>query len=350
MTLRLVAALVALGAVAACGFSPARELHTPAAVDAGANAPQVDGGNDVATDCTGKATRSGSFTLTVSAQDGGVDRVFNVHVPPAYDGTSATPVVLNFHGNGSTAAQQAGLVSDMNTVADEEGFIAVHPNGLRATDLGKTSYVNTTTNPRSWNAGNCCPDMSFFDTDDVGFVSGMIDVLEEALCVDAKRVYATGLSNGGMISYRLACDLSERIAAIAPVGAINAATTCTPARPVPVMHFHGTADAVVPYHGGSGFPLLDGGFYAFPSVSDSDADSALRNGCTGGATESYAQGDTTCVTHEGCAAPVTLCTSEGAGHTWPGGGIPPSLGLGPTASGIDASRAMWTFFEENPLP
>jgi polyhydroxybutyrate depolymerase len=253
----------------------------------------------------------------------GRERSFRVHVPTGYQGLP-TPLVFNFHGFGSDAWQQE-IFSKMTGKADAAGFIVVYPNG--------TGF------PRGWNGGTCCGNTQ--DVDDVGFVGAMIDDLSRSLCVDPKRVYATGMSNGGFLSHRLACELADRIAAVGPVAGVMGVSPCTPARPISVMHFHGTADTIVPYDGG--------GLLNFASVADTIAGWVVRNGCTAPAEESFARGDSRCETYRACqaGAEVTLCTVDGGGHTWPGGTPVPTLGH--TTQDLIANDAMWEFFAAHPL-
>jgi polyhydroxybutyrate depolymerase len=236
------------------------------------------------------------------------------------------PVVLNFHGFTSDEKQQQ-LLSGMNTKSDVAGFIAVHPRGTGV--------------PLSWNAGACCGQASMEGVDDVRFVREMLDRLETELCVDGKRVYATGMSNGGFLSHRLACELSDRIAAVAPVAGVLGVSRCTPPRAVPVMQFHGTLDPLVPYNGE---PVK-----GFPSVATTIDGWAARNACSPEVIESYRKVDTHCATHNKCPgdATVTLCTVDGGGHTWPGGLPVPSLGH--TTSYLSATDAMWEFFASHPM-
>lgn len=254
-------------------------------------------------------------------------RVVLVHVPASYDPTVPTPVVLNFHGYTSDAGQEE-LLSNMNAKSDAAGFITVYPNG--------------TGTPQSWNAGACCGQASQDQVDDVGFVRTLIGELESKLCVDRQRVFATGMSNGGFLSHRLACELSDEIAAVAPVAGVLGIPDCAPARPVPVMGFHGTADPLVPYDGSASL--------GFPSVPDTYAGWAMRDGCTTQTMETYRNNDAHCSTWLGCAAgsEVTLCTVDNGGHTWPGGMPVPSLGY--TTPNLSATDAMWTFFQHHPLP
>lgn len=247
---------------------------------------------------------------TLMIQSDGVTRTFNVHVPSSYDPTERTPLVLNFHGFSSNAGQQS-LFSNMIAKSDAEGFIAVHPDGISS----------------SWNGGSCCGQAASMDIDDVGFVADMLDELEQIACVDTRRVYATGMSNGGFMSNRLGCELSDRIAAIAPVAGVTGVSTCQPSRPVPVMHVHGTGDTTVPYSG------------AAPSV----AAWAARNGCSDATEVVLENGTATCTSYIGCDddSEVTLCSLEGFGHWWPG-----AFGA---ADDMIATDEIWLFFERHSL-
>ncbi len=276
--------------------------------------------------CTGKAALTGDLDWKLPF--GGVDRIAHVHVPKGYDPTKQTPVVLNFHGLGSNATEEI-LLSGMNGKGDAVGFIAVHAEGTG----GLT---------QSWNAGACCGTAASGAVDDVGFVGTIIDELESKLCVDAHRVFATGMSNGAFLSHRLACEMSTRIAAIAPVAGVLGVPTCNPTRPMSVFQFHGTLDPLVPYDGSPGL--------GFPSVLQTLSGWAGRSGCTVTPRETSKKGEVTCVTYDGCksGAEINLCTVTGGGHTWPGGVPVPTLGH--TTSDIVATDAMWDFFVKHPLP
>lgn len=258
---------------------------------------------------------------------GGLQRVFHVHVPPSYTPSVLTPLVLDFHGYSGDAAQEE-ILSQMNPHADAEGFLSVHAEGTGV--------------PQSWNAGACCGEAASSDVDDVGFVGAMLDALEAKLCIDPKRVFATGMSNGGFLSQRLGCELSDRIAAIAPVAGVLGVSTCQPGRPVPIIEFHGTADPLVPYLGN---PLI-----GYPSVPATFSGWAARDGCTGSPTQTYDVMDSSCATYEQCSAgaEVTLCTVQSGGHTWPGGTPVPALGY--TTPWLSATDTMWSFFVKHPLP
>jgi polyhydroxybutyrate depolymerase len=277
--------------------------------------------------CSGKPILPHDLTWTI--ESGGLPRVANVHIPEGYDPTVGTPLVLNIHGFTSDAVEEA-LLTNMTPKADAENFVVVYPYGT-----GVPGEL-------SWNAGACCGTAAATNVNDIGFVSDLIDYAEQQLCIDPSRVFATGMSNGGFLSHTIGCELADRVAAIAPVAGVDGMPTCTPSRPVPVMHFHGTADPLVPWNGDA---LL-----GFISVPDSIAGWAQRDGCTGSPVQTYANGNSTCATYQQCAggADVTLCTIAGGGHTWPGGLPVPVLGM--TTTDISATDAMWTFFQAHPLP
>lgn len=275
-----------------------------------------------ATGCSlSNGLKAGNRDVVITSD--GRQRTARVHVPASYDAAKPTPLLLNFHGRQSNGSQQE-LVSETTPKADAAGFIVVYPEGF-----GQT-----------WNGGLCCGQAQTQNVDDVAYTRALLDDLATKLCVDPKRVFATGLSNGAYMAHRLACELSDRIAAIGPVAGQLLTKTCTPKRPVPVMHFHGDADAIVLYEGGGGVA----------GVEESTKAWATRNGCATTPKETYAKGDAKCLTYGSCkdGADVTLCTISGGGHTWPGGF--PVPGLGKTSQDIDATNAMWDFFTAHPMP
>jgi polyhydroxybutyrate depolymerase len=289
------------------------------------------GGSGGAPSCPSPPVAPGNSTLTLD--HAGTQRQYTLHVPPSYAGETAVPLVLNFHGYGSNMGQQV-LFSNMNATADAEGFVVVYPDGLK----------NSTNGMQSWNAGLCCA-FGDSDRDDVGFVDALIDDVSSRVCIDQKRVYATGMSNGGFMSHRLACERADRIAAIGPVAGVLGIPpeSCKPSRAVPVIHFHGTEDPLVPYDGG--------GTSSYPSVADTISGWASRDGCTSQPTQTFSNGAAHCETTTGCTggAEVTLCTIDGMGHCWPGQSFcPPTLGS--PSTDISANQAMWDFFERFALP
>lgn len=281
-------------------------------------------GDGVPEGCEAQADAPGDYWCTL-AHDG-LEREYWLHVP-AQRPDAGAPLLFNFHGYTSNARQQAGY-SEMIEKSDAEGFLAVHAEG--------------TGNLQSWNAGDCCGKGASGGVDDVGFALAMIERVSSALDVDASRIFTTGLSNGGFLSHRLGCEQAGVFAAAGPVAGLVGIDGCAPARPFPVIQFHGTEDQLVPYDGG--------GFSGYDSVAETLEGWASRNGCESTRTVTYQNGNVTCERWEGCpdGGDVELCTVDGGGHNWPGGEPIPLMGE--MTEDISATDAMWTFFQAHPLP
>jgi polyhydroxybutyrate depolymerase len=256
----------------------------------------------------------------------GEKREYLLYVPRSYDRTRPTPLVISMHGAGLWGASQRDI-SRWNDLADTKGFIVVYPSGVGGRGV------------RIWRA-EPGEDLA----KDVRFISALIDTLSAHYNVDPSRVYANGLSNGGGMSFALSCMLSDRIAA---VGMVAAAQTlpwrwCADRRPMPMIAFHGTADAHVPYKGGPSWLSPR----PFPNVPKWTASWAGRNQCNPNPVDSVLLPDVVRRTYAHCAdrAPVVLYTIRGGGHTWPGGMELPEWFVGRTTRSIDATRLMWEFF------
>ena len=276
------------------------------------------------------------FTFPISAQQtinesiihDGIQRNYIVYIPEIYDGSSAVPLVLNFHGYGSNATQQM-FYGDFRDIADTEGFLLVHPEGT-------LSNGN-----QFWNVG--FPGTTSSTIDDVGFTEALIDELANSYAIDLDRVYATGMSNGGFMSFLLACQLSEKIAAVASVtGSMTPGTfnDCNAQHPTPVLQIHGTNDSVVPYDGNSiwTLPIVDVVSYwvnynncdttptttTFPDLDLSDGSTVEHS--------VYEDGDLGSTTEH--------MKVIGGGHTWPGS----IINTPGTNQDIDASMEIWSFF------
>jgi polyhydroxybutyrate depolymerase len=264
-------------------------------------------------------------------------RQYKVHVPPSYDPKVPTPLVFCIHGLGQDAVMFCVTGTELNKTSDDKGFILVMPNG----------YQN------SWNGGTCCGGASSEMLDDVALFRAMFEELKKHLNVDLRRVYATGLSNGAYMSYRLGCDAADIFAAVAPgAGAIgkndigggtNTAsdfTTCEPSRPVSVLDLHGMSDGLIPYA------------LQAPSLMHM----AAKNGCgstTAPAVAPTSMGDTACVSYVGCPSgvEVTGCSITGGGHCWfgspdcgTGGGAIGAAIVGANSTTLKNNDAIWDFF------
>ena len=269
---------------------------------------------------------SAQQTINASITHDGIERDYILYVPEIYDGSTAVPLVLNFHGFGSGASQQM-FYGDFRDIADTEGFLLVHPEG--------TTLIGN----QFWNVG--FPGLSS-TIDDVGFTEALIDELATLYTIDLNRVYATGMSNGGFMSFLLACQLSEKIAAVASVtGSMTQDTfdDCNAQLPTPVLQIHGTEDDVVSYNENNlSLPIPDVISYwvdhnncettptttTLPDVDVSDGSTIEYS--------VYEDGDNGITTEH--------MKVIGGGHTWPGS----VLNSAGTNQDIDASMEIWLFF------
>jgi polyhydroxybutyrate depolymerase len=327
------------------GMQPA--AHT----DAGADAAAANGG-----DASGRPTHStgpgdwkagdyppdisSSNYLEISGLPGQNDHVrqYKVHLPPSYDAQVPAPVVFCIHGLGQDAVLFCVTGAAMDKKSDAAGFVMIMPNG----------YNN------SWNAGTCCGDASTEMLDDVALFRSIFAEVGKHVNIDLDRVYATGLSNGAYMSYRLACAAADIFTAVAPgAGAIGKNdigggtnpssdfTMCEPSRPVSVLDMHGTDD-----------PLI-----AYALQKKSLDHMASKDGCgmsTSPATQPKSGGDTTCVSYDGCPSGIELvgCTVQGGGHCWfgspdcgTGGGDIGLAIVGNNSDTLNNNDAAWDFFK-----
>jgi polyhydroxybutyrate depolymerase len=281
---------------------------------------------------------SGSHTVTLTIRASGRNRTVVVHTPSGYTGKTPVPLVLNLHGSGSTATQQEAF-SGMDATADADGFIVAYPQGAIRSGAGY-----------DWNVPNVPllggKPVPRGSANDVAFISQAITSLEQRYCLEATRVYSTGFSGGARMTSQLGCDLSTRVAAIAPVSGLRLPTPCAATRPVPVISFHGTADPVDPYNG-------NGQAYWTYSVPVAAQRWAAQDHCGATPTTSSGGAQATLTQYTGCAggATVELYTISGAGHTWPGGPpLPRSItrAVGPQSQ-VPASSLIWTFFSQHSM-
>ena len=252
-------------------------------------------------------------------------RTYRLHVPAGYDPARPLPVLLDLHGFGGSAAGEE-QASGYDALADREGFLAVYGQGLSSRE--GAGWAST----RPMDLG----------IDELGYFAALLGQLQQRLCMDERRVYATGFSNGGGMTELLACYLSRRIAAVAPVSGNyyvdSKGVGCHPERPLAVMEIHGTADGVVPYDGltraeTGGWPLL--------SIPDFMAGWAARDRCTEGPTVFLDSAEVTGLRWAGCAGGVSVVH-----YRWNGGGH----GAPATIAGVPSNEVIWRFLSSYSLP
>jgi len=299
--------------------------------------------------CIPARPHNGGTTIVSLATVDGL-RSYRLHVPGSYTGDTAVPLVINMHGAGSSSFEEE-IYSGFSTKSEANGFVVAYPQGL-TTALFPFAHWNAFQGPSP-------------EPDDPAFINAVIDALEAQLCIDQDRVFSTGISNGAIMSVRLACSLSSRIAAIGPVAGayyppesldLNPFETCPDTAPVPIIAFHGTADPTVPFNGGYGgisqlmfafrLPIDDN-----TPAEDVMSDWATHNGCAAARQETQVSSEVRLIEYGSCAAgtAVRLYAVDGGGHTWPGSAIIiPSLGY--TTQQISATDLIWDFFVAHPAP
>jgi polyhydroxybutyrate depolymerase len=290
---------------------------------AGKNAQRTLISNDPHANCPNHPT--GNRTLTVNS--GGVDRNFIVHLPPSY-GTQSLPLVFNYHGYDNTAERMAAY-TNMGAEADQQNFIVVFPQGA----------LDSAADPKpSWNAGDGAYGPTG-NTDDVQFTQDMIHYLEHNYCADSHRIYVTGYSVGGGMAYRVACELSDQIAAVATVeGAFYhiPPNGCEALQPVSFLEIHSLVDILAPYNG-------DNAKFSVQRILDLWF--AIDKCDTSVSRTIFNQADVTATEWPNCAngTAVEHYKISDGGHVWPGSATPePSLGY--TTQTIDSNVVIWNFF------
>jgi poly(3-hydroxybutyrate) depolymerase len=254
-----------------------------------------------------------------SLESGGMARTYRVHVPPGYDGASAVPLVVDIHGLGSNASQQEGI-SGMRAMSDAHGFLVAYPQGLNDT----------------FNAGTCCGNL---DVDDVAFIRSLVAAVEGEATIDPSRVYVTGLSNGGAMTQRLACDAADLFAAAAPMAfpiPLDPRTECQPSRSMPVLTFMGLTDVLVRYNG-----------QAFGTAPDTFAYWRDIDGCTGQPTR-VDSGQSYCETYTSCGLGTQAGLCSITAQAFPGSPFSGHiLYLNPD---FNLAQVAWNFLSQFTLP
>lgn len=295
--------------------------------------------------CEDAAAQPQADLVESSIDSGGVARRYLLSSPATEAGDDPLPLVLDFHGLAEGADIHAAM-TQLGPLGVEEGFVTVFPHG--------------TGTPVHWNVGTDAANP------DLAYVAALLDTVEAERCIDTARVYATGLSNGAMMSSAVACTMADRVAAVAPIAGLEMPGACEPSRPVPVLTVHGTADPILLFNGGIGTGVLtaalggSGGEAAPTTTVPPDLDGtgypetvrrwAEIDGCDVASATDERVSDEVILRTFDCpeGAPVEFYIVEGGGHSWPGSEFSRSIAqvVGPTTTDIDASAEAWRFFQQ----
>lgn len=284
-----------------------------------------------------------SVTRTLTAPDGRT-RSYHLHVPSALDSDTAVPLLVALHG-GFGSGTQFEAASGFDDLADVHGFVVAYPDGTPIRRQGALADA------RTWNGGDCCGPAVDQQVDDVAFVSALIDQITADRPIDTNRIFVTGHSNGGIMAYRLACELADKVAAVGVQAASLEIDGCRPASPVSLLHIHGLADRNIPIDGGVGDGFAG---IAFASPRESVSTFADIDGCDPAGQDgvSAPNAEVTTTTWGRCNAGVEVrfVTVAGAGHAWMGRESSPRAErlTGAPYMGFDSAAAIWSFVADHP--
>ncbi|RZJ09001.1 MAG: poly(3-hydroxybutyrate) depolymerase [Rubrivivax sp.] len=267
-----------------------------------------------------------------------------VHLPRGYDAAKPAPLVLAFHGGGGSAEYMADDEKyGLQSKADQAGFVVAFPNGYSKLPGPMSGKFAT------WNAGGCCGDARDRGSDDVGFARAVVTAIKGGYSIDESRVFAIGMSNGGMLSHRLACEAADVFRAVAAVAGTDATSSCTPSRPISVLHIHAQDDDHVLFNGGAGPNAFrdERKVMNFISVPETISRWVQRDHCAAPPDRTFGTPGAYCEAYTGCSGGVSvqLCVTESGGHSWPGA---PTVRHGKQAASraLVANDTIWGFFEQ----
>lgn len=264
--------------------------------------------------------------------DGGLARQYRVHLPPGMRADQPLPLVLALHGGGGSMDFMAQDTYGLRQKADQAGFVVAFANGSSPLPSGRLA---------TWNAGNCCGRARDMQTDDVGYLREVVRRIQNTYPIDPKRIYAVGMSNGGMMAYRLACDAADIFSGIMSVAGTDNTGQCHPSRPIRVLHIHALNDDHVPFNGGIGSASAREELITnFKSVPATIEQWVRLDHASPQPTRVLQVGGAHCDLYppQSGGAPVQLCVTDSGGHSWPGGGKQAA------SQAIRANDLMWAFF------
>lgn len=311
----------------------ARKPHLASKKPVAKTAPAVAAAKP-STDIQSRITKPGDYSFLI--QHGGRARTYRVHVPPGYVSSEPAPLVVALHGGGLD--RQAGDgISSLARESDRQGFIVAFPDAYKAPGRNSTA---------AWNAGTCCGAAHEQKVDDVGFIETVVGDVFRQLSISRLHIYAAGMSDGGMMAYRLACERPFLFRAVASVGGTDNTTSCAPGKPVSVLHIHARNDPRVLF---AGLPDAPAGSKVanFTSAPETAEKWARLDGCMEAPRPILDKAGVSCKAYSYCRsqAEVQLCATDSGGHSWPGsstrrGGDSPSQAIG-------ATQTIWAFFNSH---
>ena len=287
-----------------------------------------------------KIEKSGNYTLSILHNK--IERFYILHVPENYNSKTPTPLIFSLHGGaGDMNIQSSDKYYKLISKADKEGFIIIFPNGYSQFNSGKIA---------TWNAGACCAEARDTNSDDVGFIKKIFERTSNQLNIDTKKVFSIGMSNGGMMSYRLACELSDIFKSIASVAGSDNTISCNPKNPISILHIHAKNDDRVLFNGGAGNSSFrkKSAVTDFKSVPDTIKKWVKLNNCDPIPKRVLQNTGAYCDRYSKCTSntEVQLCVTESGGHSWPGGKKPTKLFGESPSDAISANDIIWDFFKD----
>lgn len=284
----------------------------------------------------GKITKPGAFIFKLNIDS--IDRFYKLYIPSKFNFREKTPVIFAFHGGGGDMNQMS---EDKNynliSKSEELGIPIVFPNGFSLFPTGRIA---------TWNAGLCCGDARDKKIDDIKFIKDVFSEIKKQIDIEESEVYAIGMSNGAMISYRLACEASEIFKKIMAVAGTDNTINCVPKKPVSILHIHAKDDDHVLFSGGHGKAFTNKRIEKvteFTSVMATIDKWSKSNNCSGKKNRVLENKDVYCDMYDDCLmqSKIKLCVTNTGGHSWPGSNKNKS------SKAISANSMMWKFFRES---